>query len=135
MSPINKFLLQHNLRIAQNPCVSPDFCLDWPSLRTKFAAGLSLNSYSKSRFETAAGTWSLLEDEPSGDCAWRLELRAKGTPADVLAEGLSLGGAIVVFPASWENLLRLKNLVQQYDAASTIFPHRRSVHRAALARG
>ncbi|MEI7799589.1 MAG: hypothetical protein WCI28_05305 [Opitutaceae bacterium] len=29
MSAINAFLLQHNLRIAQNPCISPDFCLDW----------------------------------------------------------------------------------------------------------
>jgi hypothetical protein len=122
MSPINKFLLQHNLRIAQNPCVSPDFCLDWPSLRAKLAAGLSLHSHPKSRFETAAGTWSLLEDEPSGDCAWRLELRAKDTPTDVLADGVSLGGALIVFPATWENLLRLKNLIQQHDPASTIFP-------------
>jgi hypothetical protein len=122
MSPINTFLLQHNLRIAQNPCVSPDFCLDWPSLRAKLVAGLSLNSYPKSHFETAAGTWSLLEDEFSGDCAWRLEPRAKGTPADVLAEGISLGGAFLVFPASWENLLRLKNLIQEHDPASTIFP-------------
>ena len=108
MSPINKFLLQHNLRIAQNPCVSPDFCLDWPSLRAKLVAGLSLGSYPKSRFETAAGTWLLLEDEPSGDCAWQLEPRAKGPSSDVLAEGLSLGSR-TVFPATWENLLKLKN--------------------------
>ena len=121
MSPINKFLLQHNLRIAQNPCVSPDFCLDWPSLRAKLVAGLSLGSYPKSRFETAAGTWLLLEDEPSGDCAWQLEPRAKGPSSDVLAEGLSLGSR-TVFPATWENLLKLKNLIQQHDPASTIFP-------------
>ena len=121
MSPINKFLLQHNLRIAQNPCVSPDFCLDWPSLRAKLVAGLSLSSYPKSRFETAAGTWLLLEDEPSGDCAWQLEPRAKGPSSDVLAEGLSLGSR-TVFPATWENLLKLKNLIQQHDPASTIFP-------------
>ena len=122
MSPINKFLLQHNLRIAQNPCVSPDFCLDWPSLRAKLAAGLSLHSYPKSHFKTAAGTWLLLEDEPSGDCAWQLEPHAAGTSADALAEGHSLGGVRIVFPATWENLLRLKNLIQQHDPASTIFP-------------
>jgi hypothetical protein len=33
MSAINTFLLQNNLRIATNPCVSPDFCLDWAGLR------------------------------------------------------------------------------------------------------
>ncbi|WP_232767361.1 hypothetical protein [Geminisphaera colitermitum] len=35
MSSINEFLLTNNLRIATNPCVSPDFCLDWPALRTQ----------------------------------------------------------------------------------------------------
>ncbi|MEY4005577.1 MAG: hypothetical protein RLZZ221_1673, partial [Verrucomicrobiota bacterium] len=33
MSAINRFLLENNLRITTNPCVSPDFCLDWPALR------------------------------------------------------------------------------------------------------
>ncbi len=122
MKPINQFLLQHNLRIAQNPCISPDFCLDWPKLGAKLVAGVSLKLHSKSRFETAAGTWTLLEDESNGDCAWRLETRATGASAGVLENGLSLDGSLAVFPATWENLLRLKNLVQQHDAASTIFP-------------
>ena len=39
MSAINRFLLDHNLRIATNPCVSPDFCLDWPALLAKLKAG------------------------------------------------------------------------------------------------
>ena len=39
MTPINEFLLQHKLRIAQNPCVSPDFCLDWEALAAKLKAG------------------------------------------------------------------------------------------------
>jgi len=122
MSSINSFLLRHQLRIAQNPCVSPDFCLDWPALSARLVAGAPVKTWSKSRFETAAGGWMLLEDEATGDCAWRLEARSAGAPAGVLAQGVALGGALAVFPATWENLLRLKNLVQEHDADATIFP-------------
>lgn len=119
---INRFLLQHDLRIAHNPCVSPDFCLDWPSLAARAASGTKLKVWSKSRFETADGAWTLLEDEITGDCAWKLDARSGVTAADVLAEGRALNESAAVFPASWANLLRLKNLVQEHDADSTIFP-------------
>jgi hypothetical protein len=122
LKPINAFLLRHQLRIAQNPCVSPDFCLDWDALSGKIVAGAALKVWPKSRFETAVGTWTLLEDEATGDCAWKLETRATGASAGELDRGLSLDGSLAVFPATWENLLRLKNLVLEHDAASTIFP-------------
>ncbi|HYD83237.1 MAG TPA: hypothetical protein VEA63_04280, partial [Opitutus sp.] len=88
MKPINAFLLRHNLRIAQNPCVSPDFCLDWDALSGKIVAGAPLKVWPKSRFETAVGTWTLLEDEATGDCAWKLETRATGASAGELHRGL-----------------------------------------------
>lgn len=122
MSAINDFLLRHDLRIATNPCVSPDFCLDWSALSAKLVSGAPVREWPKSRFETAAGVWHLLEDEATGDCAWRLEARAKGQAADTLDGGIALGGSLLVFPATWNNLLRLKNLVQEHDAGSTIFP-------------
>ncbi len=122
MKPINQFLLSNDLRIAQNPCVSPDFCLDWSALSAKIVAGAPLKAWPKSRFETAAGSWTLLEDEATGDCAWRLETRATGSSAGELLQGVSLDGSLAVFPATWENLLRLKNLVLEHDADSTIFP-------------
>lgn len=122
MSSINSFLLRHQLRIAQNPCVSPDFCLDWPALSAQLVAGTPVKTWPKSRFETAAGAWTLLEDEATGDCAWRLEARSAGTAAGTLEGGVALGGALVVFPATWTNLLKLKNLIQEHDAGSTIFP-------------
>lgn len=122
MSAINEFLLKNNLRIATNPCVSPDFCLDWSALSAKLVSGAPVREWPKSRFETAAGSWTLLEDEATGDCAWRLDARAKGQSADTLEGGLALGGSLLVFPATWGNLLRLKNLVQEHDPASTIFP-------------
>lgn len=117
MSSINAFLLQNNLRIASNPCVSPDFCLDWPGLRAELAAGQPFKTYPKSRFETKAGAWTLLENA-HGDCAWRLE----GAKTDALADGVALPDGAQAFPATFKNLLRLKNLVQEHNPQSTIFP-------------
>lgn len=114
MSAINTFLLKNNIRIAQNPCVSPDFCLDWPTLQADFKAG-KVREYAKSAFATKAGEFTLVENA-AGDCAWKL--KASATP---LADGVAHGGA-TYFPASWANLLTLKNLIQEHDAASTIFP-------------
>jgi hypothetical protein len=67
MSSINQFLLEANLRIATNPCVSPDFCLDWPALRTKCLEKAALITWEKSTFATAAGRWTLLEDPATGE--------------------------------------------------------------------
>ncbi len=124
MSAINEFLLKHHLRIAQNPCVSPDFCLDWPSLQKSFAdpAATGLVFHPKSTFETAAGTWTLVEQAATGDCAWRLESKTLSDPSRVLAEGVSTKPGRAAFPATWVNLLKLKNLIQEHDAGSTIFP-------------
>ncbi len=122
MTRINSFLLQHALRIAGNPCISPDFCLDWSALGGKIVSGQPLRVWPKSRFSTAAGAWTLLEDDATGDCAWRLEARMTGAAAGTLGRGLALDGSLVVFPATWENLLRLKNLIQEADPDSTIFP-------------
>ncbi len=122
MRPVNRFLLDNGIRIAQNPCVSPDFCLDWPSLRTKLKSGALVHVWAKSQFDTASGTWTLVEDEPTGDCAWRLQPRNNSDSAR-LDEGIAIADGIMAFPASWDNLLRLKNAVQEHDPGSTIFPN------------
>lgn len=119
MSSINAFLLQHNLRISTNPCVSQDFCLDWPALRAELIASRPVKTYAKSRFETAAGAVTLLENE-HGDCAWRFE--GKGAKTDILNDGVALPDGAVAFPATFANLLKLKNLVQEHNPKSTIFP-------------
>jgi hypothetical protein len=123
MSPINAFLLKNNLRIATNPCVSPDFCLDWPALSARLLRGEPVTVYAKSRFETAAGAWTLVEDAATGDCAWRLEAKsgAGAAAAGVLADGVALDGG-AVFPASFANLLKLKNLIHEHNPAATMFP-------------
>lgn len=120
--PINGFLLQNDLRIAQNPCISPDFCLDWQGLAEKLRRGAPLQVWKKSLFATPAGNGTLIEDPATGDCAWMLDASAKTRPSQVLDEGVDVDGGRRAFPATWENLLRLKNLVLEHDAGSTIFP-------------
>jgi hypothetical protein len=137
VSAINEFLLKHSLRIASNPCISPDFCLDWPALSADVKTG-KVTEYAKSRFATKAGEFTLVENA-QGDCAWKLH--GAGSP---LADGAAHAGA-TFFPVSWANLLKLKNLIQEHNPASTIFPtagaqarpqharRRRALHHAALA--
>ncbi|MDB6094710.1 MAG: hypothetical protein JWM32_2272 [Verrucomicrobia bacterium] len=124
MKPINTFLLQHNLRIAGNPCVSPDFCLDWEAFKKAIGElePSGLRYLHKSRFETADGVWTLLENDDTGDCAWRLQSETLEDPSRVLGEGHLAKPHRAFFPATWENLLRLKNLIQEHDAGSTLFP-------------
>lgn len=120
MRPINQFLLDHDIRIAHNPCISPDFCLDWPALHATLRSGGG-QEWPRSRFETAAGVWTLIEDEQSGDCAWRLTPATPGSSAP-LTDGVETAPGVTDFPASWENLLHLKNLVQEHNPGTTIFP-------------
>jgi hypothetical protein len=119
MSAINRFLLANHLRIATNPCVSPDFCLDWPALAAKLRTGAAgVKVYEKSRFATAAGEFVVLEDGATGDCAWRLA----AVNATTLESGEGLANGATVFPATFANLLRLKNLAQAHNPKCTIFP-------------
>ncbi len=122
MSSINTFLLQNNLRIATNPCVSPDFCLDWSGFWLKLCAGAPARVYEKSRFATKVGDFVLVEDKTTGDCAWRLESKQAGVGTDVLADGFAFGTKVAFFPATFANLLKLKNLAQEHNPATTIFP-------------
>jgi hypothetical protein len=121
--PINRFLLGNDLRIRTNPCVSPDFCLDWPGLSKQVSEKGQgrVAFYEKSRFETAQGRWTLFEDA-TGDCGWKLEASVSKDVSGVLADGLALELGRAIFPATFSNLLRLKNLVQEHNPASTIFP-------------
>jgi hypothetical protein len=120
MTTINTFLLENGLRIAGNPCVSPDFCLDWPALAARLPSGEGITRHPKSRAAIAAGTVELVSDS-RGDHAWILESGREDAPA-LLEGGMVLDGQRTAFPATWRNLLRLKNLLQEHDPASTVFP-------------
>jgi hypothetical protein len=122
MSGINAFLLQNQIFIAQNPCISPDFCLDWPSLARELVSANSVATHAPSEFETALGTWSLAENA-RGDHAWVLQGRGALDASTVgLGEGIALSPSRLAFPATFSNLLVLKNLIQEHDSGSCIFP-------------
>jgi hypothetical protein len=122
MKPINQFLLDNNLRIADNPCVSPDFCIDWQGLQADLTVGAGIIRHDKSAVSTSHGEWSLVENQ-HGDHAWRLEPAdaSASEPEDLMEDGKSIAGQIY-FPASYENLIRVKNLFQEADSNCTIFP-------------
>jgi hypothetical protein len=127
---INAFLRDHDQTIAANPCISPDFCLDWARLAERLAIPGGTTVHARARFVTAAGTWDLASDAV-GDHAWLLTPGvAGGDPSRVLADGVALGDGRIAFPATWANLLTLKDLVLRHDPESTIFP----VARGTLAR-
>ncbi|HEX6271627.1 MAG TPA: tagaturonate epimerase family protein [Polyangiaceae bacterium] len=122
MNGINAFLLKNEFFIAKNPCVSPDFCLDWAALAPRLARGERVTLHARSTFETAAGWFTLAEDE-RGEHAWLLKPRAGGPEAlRVLDDGVAMLDGRAAFPASWRNLLKLKNLALEHDPGSTIFP-------------
>lgn len=134
MTSINDFLLNYNLRIASNPCVSPDFCLDWDGLVECIRCG-SVQRYSKSRFRTESAEWELVENA-HGDCGWIVNrIGPAANSGEFDGGGLELGVRLKdgswAFPASYFNLLKIKNLVQEFDPASTLFPTAAS----ALGRG
>src|SRR5215216_2932975 len=114
MTNINRFLLEHGLRIAENPCISPDFCLDWPALSARLCSGAGLVHHPHSRVETTFGHFTLLEDE-AGDHAWLLTPSAQGRGVEALSGGVSLPDGALAFPATWANLLRMKNLLLEHD--------------------
>jgi hypothetical protein len=124
-SSINSFLSKNSIWIKNNPCISPDFCLDW----VRFTEGLNgirkLTEYSRSSFFSDYGEWSLVEDQ-WGDHAWRLRV-SDGINEDF--ESLSNGfetEEFIYFPASFENLVRLKNLLQESDPETNAFPTSRA---------
>src|SRR4051812_440518 len=111
MSRINTFLLENGLSIATNPCISRDYCLDWTRLRARLSRADALTHYPLSEVETALGTFSLLEDI-DGDHAWILRSDSVAGKT-ALSEGHVLSNGEQAFPATWQNLLALKNLFQE----------------------
>lgn len=119
MTAINQFLLQNDLRISDNPCISPDFCLNWDSLKANISAGRAIVCYEASKFTTDEGVWHLVEDT-HGDCAWRLESAAEAAD-QALLDGVRIGD-YYYFPASYENLITVKNIAQSCSCDCTMFP-------------
>lgn len=122
MTAINDFLLANRIAIAANPCVSPDFCLDWARLAARLKTGEGIRLWPLSKLPVAAGTLEVVEDA-DGDHAWILAPAKKDAKAGkILADGIALADGRWAFPATWPNLLAVKNLAQEHDPACTVFP-------------
>ena len=90
-SSINAFLAQNSIWIKNNPCVSPDFCLDWNRFTEGLKGTAGLTEYSRSTFSSDHGEWTLVEDQ-WGDHAWRLRLSAEiNEDLRPLSNGFELG--------------------------------------------
>jgi len=135
MSEINRFLVEQGLRIAQNPCISPDFCLDWPGLAARLLSGAAVTRHPHGDVETRFGRFSLVEDR-AGDHAWLLSPAAGQAGTEALSDGIRLPNGAIAFPATWDNLLGMKNLLLEHDPESTVFPSARgSLEHSSLGVG
>lgn len=129
---INKFLLDNNLRIKSNPCVSPDFCLDWGALSTELKAKPAeevVVGFAESSFQTGEGAdWRLAEHAETGDHVWLLQKDAPAAASAGMQDGVEASGSVcgldvgMAFPASFQNLIELKTLILSHDPEATIFP-------------
>jgi hypothetical protein len=115
MNDLAQWLLANGNTIAVNPAVHPDWCLDWPALQARLAAG-AVSGNPLSRVPVPGGQLELAEDAATGDAAWLSD-------ADLPLElGVRLPSGRRAWPATWENLLRLKDLILEADPQSTVFP-------------
>jgi len=120
MSSINRFLIDNGFSIATNPCVSPDFCLDWPRLHSNLSTGKA-TEHQASTIRLPDGTLTLWEDA-EGDHAWVLRDCEVTKAASFLSGGRPLSSGAWAYPATWDNLLTLKNILQTADEGNTVFP-------------
>jgi hypothetical protein len=121
VSTINTFLLKNRLFISHNPCVSPDFCLDWNALKLDLRGEQNVIYFPQSRFVVPGGIGRLVCND-NGDHAWIIKWENSSQSATFLKDGMELKVSVFAYPATFENLLILKNLIQEVNPASTIFP-------------
>ena len=119
LSPINQFLVSNGLYIKENPCISPDFCLNWEELKDSIETG-DFKRHLKSEFSSGKGNWVLIENE-KGDHAWEFHGNPDDSGIQYLSEGAELGGKWY-FPATYSNLIGMKNLMLENDSSCTVFP-------------
>ena len=95
--------------------------MDWNRFKEGLIDTSEHTEYLQSSFSSEHGDWILVEDQ-WGDHAWRL--KSSGIINEKLSQ-LSDGfesQEFVYFPASFENLVRLKNLIQESDPENNAFP-------------
>lgn len=137
MKKINQFLLDNQILIKDNPCVSTDFTLNFTTLKEAVMKDSSSYGpldkldikntvltfantllYPKSIVKLRKGNLVVVENIATGDCGF-LTTTSQNLGfinSEKLASGLT------IIPMEWENLINLKNRTQEEDPRSTIFP-------------
>lgn len=115
MDELARWLLAQGHTIATNPAIHPDWCLDWAGLSARLAAK-AVSGNPLSRVVVPGGWLELAEDSASGDAAW---ISNVDLPLEHIVR---LESGLRAWPATWENLLRLKDLMLESDPRSTVFP-------------
>jgi hypothetical protein len=124
---INSQLLQWGHQICNNPCISPDMCLNWPALLLQLQVCVQPSFCVFPRFISlqtcwdfaarpplpvfvAAGCQWLLVENELGDCGWVLVPETDAAPAlericcigsSALAVELGASGRAHAAPCSW----------------------------------
>ncbi len=137
-SPINAWLVENEIRIADNPAVSPDMTLDFPALldevrrdaselagRIRHRSFGDLNTpldktilWHRAEFEAGGEQFFILESAATGDCA----IVTAGTQELPFDDIAAVQPSLRIVPLYWDNFIALKNFVQSADPGSTIFP-------------
>ncbi|MFW5751054.1 MAG: tagaturonate epimerase family protein [Planctomycetota bacterium] len=119
MSRINDFLLANDIRIATNPAISPDYCLDWPACAQRLQAGdlLDFDQFPASTLQLGGSQLRVAVEPETGDHVYIVT-----GDALELEQHLALGADSHAYPCTWANLLKLKNLIQENDPEATVFP-------------
>ena len=115
MDELARWLLANGHTIATNPAIHPDWCLDWAGLSARLAAK-AVSGNPLSRVVVPGGWLELAEDGATGDAAW---ISNVDLPLEHIVR---LESGLRAWPATWENLLRLKDLMLESDPRSTVFP-------------
>ena len=139
---INRFLLDNQIRIRDNPAVSPDLCLDPAGLERAVRGALTglkrlaepsgaqrrapcavaavdgVDFFAASELDVGGCRVFVVEQRITGDAG----LLAVGGPPLRLEGAVTLEPGWQLLPLLWANLAGLKNLLQERDPESTVFP-------------
>jgi hypothetical protein len=140
-SGVNRFLLEAGIHIRDNPAVSPDLCLDVPGLERAVRHAMpqleglvrasesdrraigavaeagGVDFFPASELPVGGRRLFVVEERATGDAG----LLVVGAPLS-LEGGVRLGEGWQLVPLLWASLAPLKNLVQEADPESTVFP-------------
>ncbi|MFP4521511.1 MAG: tagaturonate epimerase family protein [Fibrobacterota bacterium] len=126
MKAINEFLLKNRIFLKDNPAVSPDFTLNYENCLKKLKENEVQKNfiiYDKSELAVGESKAVLCEDLETGDHIFLLTGdNESNSPFSVMDDFRNIKPGAYSWPCTFENLIKLKNILQKNDPESTVFP-------------